>query len=101
MTDASYAVRLTGMASRLTVWGHRLWRGIVMGGISIWHWVIVLFAVLTTIIPVTRALRRVGLSPWWAILSVIPIVGWFGMWAFAYAPWPKVDAAASAKGPGG
>ncbi len=72
-----------------------------MGGISVVHWVIVLAIGLATVIPVSRALRRVGLSPWWAVLSVIPIVGWFGMWAFAYAPWPKVDVAASANGPGG
>ena len=72
-----------------------------MGGFSIVHWVIVLSIVLTTLIPVVRALKRVGLSPWWAILSVIPIVGWFGIWAFAYAPWSKVDPVASAKEPGG
>jgi hypothetical protein len=44
-------------------------------------------------IPAGKALSRVGLSPWWAILSVIPIVGWFGIWAFAYSPWPKLDVA--------
>ena len=71
-----------------------------MGGISIVHWVIVLSVVVTTLIPVAKALKRVGLSPWWAILSVIPIVGWFGMWAFAYAPWPKLDAVAPAKSSG-
>ena len=71
-----------------------------MGGISIVHWVIVLSVVVTTLIPVAKALKRVGLSPWWAILSVIPIVGWFGMWAFAYAPWSKLDAGAPAKSSG-
>jgi hypothetical protein len=58
--------------------------------LSIWHW-IVLLAALATVIPAAKALSRVGLSPWWAILSVVPIVGWFGLWAFAYARWPKVD----------
>jgi hypothetical protein len=57
---------------------------------SIWHWLVVL-AALATIIPAAKALSRVGLSPWWSILSVIPVVGWFGLWAFAYARWPKVD----------
>jgi hypothetical protein len=61
-----------------------------VGSLSIWHW-IVLLAALATVIPVAKALSRVGLSPWWAILSIVPIVGWFGFWAFAYAPWPKVD----------
>jgi len=61
-----------------------------VGSLSIWHW-IVLLAALATVIPAAKALSRVGLSPWWAILSVVPIVGWFGLWAFAYARWPKVD----------
>ena len=61
-----------------------------MGSLSIWHW-IVLLAALATVIPAAKALSRVGLSPWWAILSVVPIIGWFGLWAFAYARWPKVD----------
>lgn len=62
-----------------------------MGSLSIWHW-LVLLAVFSSVIPAARALSRTGLSPWWAVLSVVPIVGWFGLWAFAYAPWPKVDA---------
>ncbi len=62
-----------------------------MGNLSLLHWLIVLIA-LTTVIPAAHALRRAGLSPWWAIVSVIPMVGWFGLWAFAYARWPKLDA---------
>jgi hypothetical protein len=61
-----------------------------VGSLSIWHW-IVLLAALATVIPAAKALSRTGLSPWWAILSVVPIIGWFGLWAFAYARWPKVD----------
>lgn len=61
-----------------------------MGSFSIWHW-LVLLAVLATLVPVARTLSRAGLSPWWAVLSVVPIIGWFGLWAFAYARWPKVD----------
>lgn len=60
-----------------------------MGAFSLWHWIIVLVA-LSTVIPASRALRRVGLSPWWAILSIIPIIGWFALWAFAYARWPSL-----------
>ena len=67
-----------------------------MGAISIWHWLIIL-AAFTTLIPAARALSRAGLSPWWAVLSVIPLIGWFGLWAFAFAPWPKVDAPSSEK----
>ena len=61
-----------------------------MNAISPVHWVIVLAALLT-VVPAAKALSRVGLNPWWAVLSVIPIVGWFGIWAFAYARWPKLE----------
>lgn len=61
-----------------------------MGSLSVWHLIVLLFAV-ATIVPAAKALSRVGLSPWWAILSVVPIIGWFGLWAFAYARWPNVD----------
>ena len=67
-----------------------------MGTFSIWH-LIILAAALATVIPAAKALGRVGLSPWWAILSIIPLVGWFAMWAFAYAPWPKLDRGDPAK----
>lgn len=61
-----------------------------MGSLSIWHWVVVLFAV-ATVIPVAKVLSRVGLSRWWAILMFVPIVGWLGIWVFAYARWPLVE----------
>jgi hypothetical protein len=72
--------------------------GRVMGTFSIWHWIIVL-AALSTVIPVAKALKRTGLSPWWAILSVIPVAGWVGIWAFAYARWPKMESGGQAKVP--
>ena len=65
-------------------------KGELMGAFSIWHWLVVL-AALGTIIPAAKALGRVGLHPAWAILSIIPVLGWFAMWAFAYARWPNVD----------
>ena len=61
-----------------------------MGSFSIWHWLIVL-AALAIVVPAARALRRVGLSPWWSILIIFPFVGWVAIWAFAFAAWPKVD----------
>ncbi len=71
----------------------------MMGSFSIVHWLVALLA-LATVIPVARALGRTGLSPWWAILSVIPLIGWLGIWAFAYARWPKLDTDKPASEPG-
>lgn len=61
-----------------------------MGSLSIWHLIILLVAI-STVIPASKALQRVGLSKWWSILSIIPLVGWFALWAFAFSPWPQVD----------
>ena len=58
---------------------------------SIWHWLIAL-AALSTMIPAAKVLSRAGLSPWWAVLYFIPVINWFGLWAFAYVAWPKLDA---------
>jgi hypothetical protein len=62
-----------------------------VGSLSIWHWLVVLVA-FSTVIPTAKVLSRAGLSPWWAVLSVVPVISWFGLWVFAYARWPKVDA---------
>jgi hypothetical protein len=76
--------RLSGFATRFAT------IGATMDSFSSVHWIIAL-AALATVIPAAKALSRVGLSPWWAIISIVPIVGWFGLWAFAYARWPKVE----------
>ncbi len=63
-----------------------------MGSIQIIHWIIVLLFVVGVLIPAAKVLSRVGINPWWAILSVIPLLNWIGLWVFAYARWPKVEA---------
>lgn len=60
-----------------------------MGAFSIWH-VLIVLAGVGTIIPAARPLSRVGLSPWWSVLAVMPGIGWRALWAFVFAPWPKV-----------
>ena len=47
---------------------------------------------ITFIVPVARIFKRVGLNPWLAILTVIPLVNLFGLWFFAFSPWPSDSA---------
>jgi len=61
-----------------------------MGAFSPIHWLIVL-AFLAGVFPAARILQRTGHSPWWAILYFVPLIGWLGMWALAFARWPAVD----------
>jgi hypothetical protein len=46
------------------------------------------------IVPVARIFKRVGISPWVAIFAMVPFVNLFGLWLFAFSPWPSDSAAA-------
>jgi ABC-type anion transport system duplicated permease subunit len=46
------------------------------------------------IVPVARIFKRLGINPWISILSAVPLVNFFGLWLFAFSPWPSDSAAA-------
>jgi hypothetical protein len=60
-----------------------------MAGFGYGHWVI--FAVMMAIIlyPIGRILDRIELSPFGCVLVLIPLVNLIGLWALAFADWPK------------
>ena len=62
-----------------------------MGGLSIWHILIVLIVLAIMIIPAARILRRAGYSPWLGLLYAVPLVSWVLLWVFAYSRWPNFD----------
>jgi len=39
--------------------------------------------------PIGRIPDRIGLSPFWCVLAVIPIVNLIALWVLAFADWPK------------
>lgn len=39
-------------------------------------------------VPIARILSRLGLSPWWVLLGLIPLFNLIGLWWLAYADWP-------------
>ena len=41
------------------------------------------------IVPVARIFTRVGITPWVAIFAIVPVVNLFGLWMFAFNPWPS------------
>jgi hypothetical protein len=43
-------------------------------------------------VPVARIFKRVGISPWLSVLAVVPFVNLFGLWLFAFSPWPSDSA---------
>jgi len=49
----------------------------------------VLIALLLVGIPVRQILLRTGFSPWWALISVVPLVNLIALWVFAFSSWPR------------
>ena len=65
------------------------------------HWLVVfvgigvpymLFLYVIIAVPAVRILHRTGMSGWWSLLILIPIVNLVGFWIFAFARWPAFDA---------
>jgi hypothetical protein len=66
---------------------------ICVGAFSIVHWAILGLVLFTLGFPAARILKRAGLSGWWTILAMIPYANVIGLWAFAFARWPALEAA--------
>jgi uncharacterized membrane protein YhaH (DUF805 family) len=65
-----------------------------MGGISIWHWFIVIVYVCLTVvffIALVKILNRTGYSGWWSLLVLIPVVNVIALWQFSKARWPATE----------
>lgn len=57
-------------------------------GISIWHWVILVALFVVFAWPASRILKRLGISPWWALLAPVTPLNLIGLWILAYIRWP-------------
>lgn len=56
---------------------------------STWHWIVfALFAVLI-LYPIGQILRRIGFSPFWSVLALVPVANLLGLWFVALSPWPR------------
>jgi hypothetical protein len=62
-----------------------------MGGLSIWHWLVLAIYALVLGVPFWRILRRAGLSGWAVIAFMIPVINLLALWSLAFLPWPAVD----------
>jgi hypothetical protein len=59
-----------------------------MGGFSIFHWLIVLGLIVIPIWAWSTIVKKAGFSPWWGLLSIIPLVNVAMLFVFAYSKWP-------------
>jgi hypothetical protein len=61
------------------------WAG--MTGFGLGHWVIFVVMVAAVLYPIGRILQRIGVSPFWSILALIPLVNLIALWFLAFADW--------------
>jgi len=63
--------------------------------LSVWQWLAIAVFCVISVVPAVRILRRAGLSAWWAVFLVIPLVNLMALWVFAFTRWPALTAECS------
>ena len=58
-----------------------------MGGLSIWHWLIVILMFA----PFFKIVSKAGFSPLWAMLAFVPLMNIIALWMFAFMAWPSQE----------
>lgn len=72
-----------------------------------WHFspvqLVFIALIVLSIFPAWRILHRLGLSPAWLLICLVPIGGFIGLWLLAFVRWPNMapgpDGEASARAP--
>lgn len=59
-----------------------------MTGYGFGHWFFFVVMVAVILYPMGRILNRLGLSPFWSLLTFIPLVNLISLWALAFSDWP-------------
>lgn len=57
-------------------------------GYGFGHWLV--FAILAAVVlyPLGRILDRIGFSPFWSVLALIPFANLLALWVLAFSDWP-------------
>ena len=65
-----------------------------MGGLSLWHWSVVLIVSAIWVIPLWRIVGKAGFPRPLALLAFVPGVNLVMLWVFAFVRWPVERSAA-------
>lgn len=57
-------------------------------------WLMMWLAALVVLYPIGRILGRIGLSPLWALVALVPLLNLIALWVLAFAEWPERGRAA-------
>ncbi|MGB6537943.1 MAG: hypothetical protein WBF58_18485 [Xanthobacteraceae bacterium] len=61
-----------------------------MGGLSIFHWLIVVVILVVYFVPIVKILQKAGYSGWWCLIVFVPLVNIIMFYVFAFANWPAL-----------
>ena len=64
-----------------------------MGEVWVVHLAVVAGFVIIVATPIATILKRLGLSPWWVIVFMVPLVNIIALWVLSRARWPNLPAA--------
>jgi hypothetical protein len=59
------------------------------GGFGLTHGLFFVIMLAVVLYPIGRILNRLGLSPLWSVLAVIPFINLIAVWVLAFADWPE------------
>ncbi len=64
----------------------------MMAGYGFSHWLMFVIMAALILYPLGRILGRIGLSPFWSVLALIPFLNLIGLWVLAFTEWPRSGA---------
>jgi uncharacterized membrane protein YhaH (DUF805 family) len=59
-----------------------------LGGLSVFHFILVIVVLILYFVPIVKILRKAGYSGWWSLIVLVPLVNIIMFYVFAFANWP-------------
>jgi predicted PurR-regulated permease PerM len=70
----------------------------MIGYVTAWHLIALAIIAALILYPIGRILQRIGFSPFWSVIVLVPFANLIGLWVVAVVPWPREERAAAGVG---
>ncbi|MDD3884532.1 MAG: hypothetical protein PHW66_06305 [Gallionella sp.] len=57
---------------------------------TIFEFLPMIIMIALVFIPTWKIVKKAGYNPWWAVLTLVPLVNLILLWKFASARWPNL-----------
>lgn len=61
----------------------------MMNYLSAWNWIIFVLFITILVYTIGRIPDRIGLSPLWSVVVLVPVANLVGLWIVALFDWPR------------